>query len=144
MKTWDNMFEGPHTFDPEAEFYTRDRSLNRQDYVMEARVPPASIRFNVEENLQGEMRARIVHHVYQEQVGVYYYSVQWPDTWVDHFKQDVVTKWGKFGTWLLDRYPIQYNSKTVQLDVQAMYPDFVPINGYGQVNYIVREMSRKK
>ena len=144
MKTWDNFMDGPHTFDPEAQFYTRDRSLNRQDYAMEARVPPASIRFNVEENLQGEMRARIVHHVYQEQVGVYYYSVQWPDTWWDHFKQDVFPCLGRVGQRLLLRYPVMYNSKTVQLDVQAMYPDFVPINGYGQVNYIVREMSRKK
>ena len=132
--------EGPHTFDPEGKFYVKDRQLVRQTYNLEATVPPGSIRFNVEENLQGEMRARILHHVYNEQVGVYYYSTQWPETWWDHFKQDVFPKLGRVGQRLLLRYPVMYNSKTVKLDVQAMYPDFVPINGYGQVNYIVREV----
>lgn len=139
---WDSFLEGPHTFDPEASFYTNDRRLERQDYAMEAVVPPASIRFNVEENLQGEMRARIVHHVYQEQVGDYYHCVQYPASWWDHFKQDIFPKLGRLGQRLLLRYPVNYTDNTVLLNVQTMYPEFRPLDGYKSF-YIVKEMGRK-
>ena len=142
MKTFDNFMDGPHTFDPEASFFVATRALNREDYAMEAIVPPASIRFNVEENLQGEMRARILHHVYQEQIGNYYHCVQYPATWWDHFKQDVFPMLGRLGQRLLLRYPVNYTDNTTLLNVQVMYPEFQPPEGYGKSQYIVREMTR--
>jgi hypothetical protein len=133
MKTWDNFFEGPHTFDPEASFYVGARALNREDYNMEASVPPGSVRFNVEETLQGDLRARLLHYVYQEQIGNYRHTVSYPATWWQHFKQDCFPKW------LLERFPVQYNSNSVLLDVQTMYPDYRPLDGY-KSQYIVREV----
>ena len=139
MKTWDNMFEGPHTFDPESTFYVGTRALNREDYRMEAIIPPGSIRFNIEENIEGQMRARITHYVYQEQLGKYRHTVSFPATVWDHIKQDWFPKLGRVGTWLLDRYPVQYNVDSVLLDVQTMYPEYRPLDGY-KSQYIVREV----
>lgn len=142
MNNWDNFIDGPHTFDPEESFYTRAVALNREDYTMEAIVPPGSVRFNVEETLQGEMRARILHHVYQEQLGSYYHCVQYPASWWDHFKQDVFPKLGRLGQRLLLRYPVEYTDNTVLLDTQTMYPEYRPLEGYGKPQYIVRVMER--
>lgn len=113
---------------------TKTRRLDRQDFGYNIRLDPNSIRFNVEEEAFGYARAQMIHMVYGEHVGEYVYATTHPATWWDHFKQDV------FPEFLLKRYPAQYTTDSVRLDIKAMYPDYQPIHGYNQPYYHIREV----
>ena len=136
MKTFDNFIDGPHTFDPEARFYTKDRALERQSYSEEMLVPPESIRFNIEETAQGYLKARILHYVYQEDLGTYTHTLAMPASWWDHFKRDCMPEW------FIERYPVKMIRSTVRLQGHAIFPEFRPPNGYSQVRYVLREVDR--
>lgn len=120
----------------DRELTIKERYLERASYNMDATVPPESIRFNVEDGLAGEMRARILHYVYQEDLGTYTHTLTMPATWWEHFKQDWMP------AWFIERYPVKLKYSTVRLQGHAIFPEFRPPNGYSQVRYVLREVDR--
>ena len=82
-----------------------------------------------------DMLIQLQTSVYQEDLSsVETLVVRTPKTWFDHFKQD------HFPKWLLEKYPVKYNTetKTIDLTFSVRYPDFHPANKMPYV--VVREI----
>jgi len=126
----------PSEFDLDTPFERSftTRAVNRQQYNVEFKLPPESIRYNTDQ-MFGEALARVTAYIYAEDLGVYNHEWTYPTTWWDHFKRDHMPKW------FVERYPVQYTTHSKRLDAKAMFPQYRPPNGYSQVQYVIREMN---
>lgn len=127
------MFDDLDDFDPNATLNVRERRLDRQQFNIQNKLPPESIRYNIDD-FYGESLARMTAYVYSESLGRYVHEWKYPSSWWQHLKRD------HFPKWLLDRYPVQYTTNTVVLTGEAMYPDYRPPHGFNEPFYMIREV----
>lgn len=107
-----------------------ERTFDKEVYSYSSIIPRENLRgFTVMDEEWGEIKLRLDACVTSEKLGSA--VVEYPATWFDHFKRDVLPRW------LSKRYPPKMITR--MFDAKVLYPEYQTPDPFGRPYFIIRE-----